>query len=108
MNSCAQCHGADGGGQGPLAGQLTGTLPDLSALQTKNGGVFPFVALYGLIEGPEGAGAHGSREMPAWGTRYNAEAPQMLGEYYGPGDQAAFVRGRILALVEYISTLQKP
>lgn len=107
MNSCAQCHGPDGRGQGALAGFLTGSLPDLTTLQKDNNGVFPFASLYAIIDGSQTKGAHGTGEMPAWGMRYNAQAPEMLGDYYTPADQQAFVRGRILALIEYISTLQQ-
>lgn len=107
MNSCAQCHGADGRGQGVMAGFVTGSMPDLSLLQKNNGGVFPFASLYGIIDGTGTKGVHGSSDMPAWGMRYKAQAPAMLGDYYSPSDQDAFVRGRILALIEYISTLQQ-
>jgi hypothetical protein len=31
----------------------------------------------------------------------------MLGPYYSKADEQAFVEGRILALVEYIASLQK-
>ena len=106
MNSCAQCHGPDGSGGGVMAGYLMGTLPDLTTLQKDNGGVFPVARLYAVIEGGDAPGPHGTRDMPAWGDRYNAQAPAMLGEIYSSADQESFVRGRILALIEYISTLQ--
>ena len=106
MNSCAQCHGPDGTGGGVMAGYLTGSLPDLTQLQAGNDGVFPVARLYEVIAGTDTASIHGTSEMPAWGRRYDAQAPQMLGDMFTPADQEAFVRGRILALVEYISTLQ--
>lgn len=106
MNSCAQCHGAAGKGDGVIAGFLTQRLPDLSTLQSENGGVFPFARLYEVISGTATVGVHGTSEMPAWGNRYNAQARVQLGEMYSPSDQQAFVRGRILALIEYVSTLQ--
>jgi mono/diheme cytochrome c family protein len=107
MNSCAQCHGPGGKGDGSMAGFLTTAAPDLTVLQTGNNGVFPFARIYGVIEGTTSVGAHGSTEMPAWGQRYAAKAPAMLGWEYGRADQEAYVRGRILALVEYIATLQE-
>jgi mono/diheme cytochrome c family protein len=107
MNSCVQCHGASGTGDGVIAGYLTTSLPDLTRLQAENDGVFPFARLYEVIEGTADVGAHGTSEMPAWGQRYNAGAERALGLYYGPGDQEQYVRGRILALIEYISTLQE-
>lgn len=106
-NSCAQCHGADGKGQGVMASYLTGSLPDLTQLQANNGGVFPVSHVYAIIDGSETSGSHGTREMAIWGNRYMAQSAKALGDYYMPEDQEAFVRGRILALVEYISTLQE-
>jgi mono/diheme cytochrome c family protein len=106
-NSCAQCHGADGKGQGVMAGYLSGSLPDLTQLQANNGGVFPVSKVYAIIDGTATSGVHGTKEMPAWGSRYMAQSGKMLGDFYLPEDQEAFVRGRILALIEYISTLQE-
>ncbi|SPH25088.1 hypothetical protein DEA8626_04124 [Defluviimonas aquaemixtae] len=107
MNSCAQCHGPGGKGDGVIAGFLTKSAPDLTALQSSNGGVFPVSRVYAIIDGSEAAGAHGSSQMPAWGMRYNAKAPRALGWEYSTADQEAYVRGRILALIEHIATLQE-
>ena len=106
MNSCAQCHGAAGKGDGVMAGFLSTRLPDLSTLQKDNGGVFPFARLFDVISGTKAVGAHGTSEMPAWGDRYSAQAPRQLGHEYSLAVQEAFVRGRVLALIEYVSTLQ--
>ena len=106
-NSCAQCHGASGEGDGVIAGFLDTPASDLTTLQQKNGGVFPVARIYEVIDGSATSGVHGTSEMPAWGMRYSAAAPRQLGEYHSDADREAFVRGRILALVEHISTLQK-
>ncbi|WP_212525657.1 c-type cytochrome [Actibacterium sp. MT2.3-13A] len=106
MNSCAQCHGASGKGDGYLAGFLNAPIPDLTALQANNGGVFPVAAVYGIIDGSAASGAHGSTDMPAWGDRYSIEGNAALGTEFSREDRAAYVRGRILTLVEYISTMQ--
>ena len=89
-----------------MAGYLVGSLPDLSRLQAENGGVFPVQILYDTIDNGGAVGAHGSSEMPAWGDRYRAKSPEMLGEFWSRTDADRFVRGRVLALIEYISTLQ--
>ena len=51
---------------------------------------------------------HGTRDMPVWGDRYMQE---MTGkesrEFVSKEWNEAIVRRRILALVEYISTLQR-
>lgn len=106
MNSCAQCHGASGKGDGYLAGFLNAPMPDLTALQANNDGVFPVSAVYAIIDGSAVSGAHGTAEMPAWGDRYSLEGNTALGTEFSSEDRAAYVRGRILALVEYISTMQ--
>lgn len=105
-NSCAYCHGASGRGDGPLVSFLTAKLPDLTQLQKSNGGVFPVARVYEVIDGSNAIAVHGTREMPAWGLRYAKDAPEALGYYDGPGDREMFARARVLALVEYISTLQ--
>jgi mono/diheme cytochrome c family protein len=107
MNSCAQCHGPAGKGDGVIAGYLNTAIPDLTQIQKANGGVFPVSQIYETIEGRSAAGAHGSTDMPAWGLRYSRSAPEMLGLYYGPQDQEAFIRSRILGLVEFISSIQE-
>jgi hypothetical protein len=50
------------------------------------------------IDGSVGVAAHGSTEMPVWGRRFRREEA-------GP-DSA--LRGRILLLVEYLRSIQKP
>lgn len=105
---CAQCHGTSGRGDGVVAEFLTVAPPDLTRLQRDNGGVFPFARVYEIIEGGGGIRAHGTREMPAWGERYTVDAYLLHGFRIDPAERDAFIRGRILALTEYISTLQDP
>ncbi len=107
MNSCAQCHGPAGKGDGPIAGFLEQSLPDLTQFQKNNDGVFPVSSLYALIDGTETSGIHGTRDMPAWGMRYSMDAPEMLGWDYSDADEQAFVRTRILALIEYLAAIQE-
>ncbi|MDP2006838.1 MAG: c-type cytochrome [Rubrivivax sp.] len=101
-NNCAVCHASDAKGKGPYNHYLKTDAPDLSQLAKRNGGVFPVARLYDVIEGA-GVG-HGSRDMPIWGQEYRVKA----GEYFGdlPYNEAAFVSGRILALIEHLSKLQ--
>lgn len=107
-NNCAVCHGVSGKGDGPMAGIIDQGLPDLTQLAKNNGGIFPVSRMYEVIDGRVEVGAHGTRDMPIWGDEYNAQAGEgLLGYYYTGGDVEAFVRGRVLALIEYISTLQE-
>ncbi|ATJ81931.1 c-type cytochrome [Halomonas beimenensis] len=106
-SSCASCHGLDGKGGGPYAELLTVSVPDLTRLQASNGGVFPFERVYQVIDGREEVRAHGPRDMPIWGDRYNADALEMglVGEMMM--GREAYTRSRILALIAYLSTLQE-
>jgi len=100
---CATCHGVDGKGNGPSAGILSKPVPDITTLARRNGGVFPITRVYATIEG-EGVPAHGSRDMPIWGSQYRMQA----GEHYAdmPYNAEAYVRTRILWLAEYLYRLQ--
>lgn len=99
----ASCHGADAKGNGVHRPYLTKSPPDLTTEAKRNGGVFPMDRLYQMIEGGDVA-SHGSRDMPVWGREYRVGAV----EYYVdvPYDERAFVRSRILLLLEYINRLQ--
>lgn len=102
--NCASCHGTNGKGNGPVVEFLKRSPPDLTTLVKRNGGVFPVSRMYETIEGAN-VPSHGTRDMPVWGADYRIKA----GEYYGevPYDSDAYVRTRILALIEYISRLQE-
>ncbi len=52
--------------------------------------------------------SHGTPEMPAWGERYTVDAYLLYDFRIDPTERDAFIRSRILALTEYISTLQGP
>lgn len=107
LDSCAVCHGSDGKGDGVLAGYLNTAVPDLTQLQTANGGVFPVRYVFEVISNSVEVGAHGTTDMPAWGTRYKYRADRALGEFASLADREAFVQARILALVEHIASLQE-
>jgi mono/diheme cytochrome c family protein len=104
-NSCAVCHGTGGTGNGPLAKALKPKVADLTTLRKRNGGVFPFKRVYDIISGSKMVSGHGTRFMPAWGQIYNDTAPQS-GADAAQGDDRSYVRGRILALIGYLDSLQ--
>lgn len=103
-SKCASCHGLSAKGDGPVANQLKKRPPDLTLLAKRNGGVFPMARLYEVIDGTN-VPAHGTRDMPIWGREYKIQA----GEHYvdTPYDPEAYVRARILSLLEYINRLQE-
>lgn len=71
QSSCASCHGTDAKGKGPVSDQLKIPPPDLTMLAKSNNGVFPTNAVYESIDGLKTIPAHGTREMPIWGERFN-------------------------------------
>ena len=62
------CHGVDGQGDGPAGPALKMPPTNLSTLRVKNGGVFPEAHVAAAIQGTAMTAAHGSKEMPVWGT----------------------------------------
>lgn len=64
---CASCHGVDGKGDGPAAAALKVAPADLTAIQ-QPGEKFPFESVRVSIDGERAVTAHGTREMPVWGT----------------------------------------
>ncbi len=81
-NHCAVCHGKDGRGRGPATIALKDTVPDLTQIARRNGGVFPASRVKAVIDGTgEERAAHGTRDMPIWGPLFhNFEWDQDLGE----------------------------
>lgn len=114
QSSCASCHGADGKGKGPVSGQLKVLPSDLTVLAKNNNGVFPTNAVYETIYGSKAIPAHGTREMPIWGERFNPiiSLPHAVDPYYwrmaGPEKSPeVVVRTRILAVIDYLSRIQQ-
>lgn len=107
MDSCAQCHGPSGTGDGPLAGYLNSTLPDLTSIQTNNGGVFPVTAIFHMIDGTQISGIHGTSDMPAWGDRFQARGALVANPEFSDGEAEVYARFRILALIEYLASIQQ-
>jgi mono/diheme cytochrome c family protein len=101
MRRCAACHGVDCRGMGPVAEALRTPPPDLTRLAAANGGRFPRERVIGYVSGEIDATAHGPREMPVWGRRF--EPPS------GATVAAGLYRTRELGLlVTYLDGLQVP
>ena len=101
QNHCAICHGVDGKGRGIMAKFLTISPSDLTQIAKKNAGRFSFWQVYRVIDGREEIRGHGTREMPIWGARFQAEARGS-----DPGSRSQ-VSGRILSLVFYLQHIQE-
>ncbi|MBL8342601.1 MAG: c-type cytochrome [Rubrivivax sp.] len=101
--NCASCHGVTGKGDGRMKGFLTKAPSDLTTLSRRYGGAFPNQMVWEVIDGRTEVGPHGSRDMPVWGRVFRAQAMQ----YPGMATQPEwYVRGRIVALLDYLARLQ--
>jgi mono/diheme cytochrome c family protein len=102
---CAICHGIDAKGNGPYVSNLKLAPPDLTLIARNNKGVFPADHIIGVIDGRAQITSHGSRDMPIWGNRYAVSAAEHFAG--SPYDQEAFIRGRVLILVDYLRRIQQ-
>ena len=93
---CAVCHGTDGKGGGPAASALKTAPADLTTLTKNNGGKFPALKITSAIRGESNLPAHGSKEMPVWGSLFWSMSHGHQGE----------VQQRVANLTEYIESLQ--
>ncbi len=114
QSSCSSCHGTDGKGKGPVSDQLKILPSDLTMLAKNNNGVFPTTAVYETIYGSKTIAAHGTREMPIWGERFNpiVSLPHAVDPFYwsmaGPEQSPEVgMRTRILAVIDYLSRIQQ-
>jgi len=99
--ACAACHGSEAQGDGPAAPALATPVPDLTRLALGNGGVFPAAEVEKMITGQDRVAAHGSLEMPVWGKAFEDVRADRK-----PGARWGFARLRILALTEYLESIQ--
>ena len=94
---CSGCHGATGRGA-PAYGNQHQPAPDLTVLARRNKGVFPRDRVRATITFGAGSAdnsAHGTAEMPVWGTIFRG---------LDPDDQMTEIR--IQNIVEYLASLQ--
>jgi len=94
---CAVCHGTDGKGGGPAASALKAPPSDLTVLSKNNGGKYPALKVTAAIHGEGGVPAHGSKEMPVWGTLF----------FNLSGGHESEVQQRVTNLSKYIESLQQ-
>lgn len=97
---CASCHGISGRGDGPMVAELRKAPADLTLIAARRGGVFPEHEIHEIIDGRRRILGHGSATMPVWGR-------QFVRERADPPDEIQ-VRARILSIVEYLKTIQRP
>ncbi len=100
--SCGVCHGSAGLGDGEFAQYLTVRPSNLAILTSENDGVFPYLDIFQIVDGRTGVRGHGATDMPIWGAVFQREM-EPIGQEYGA---ELLVRARIVALVDYIESLQ--
>ena len=106
QNSCANCHGVAGRGDGPVVPFLVARPTDLTQLTKRNGGVFPKDRVTAMIDGrgtPD-IGLHGTREMPIWGNTF-VERMKQSGGTDAQAEQSAL--RRIDDLVDHLLRMQR-
>ena len=73
---CATCHGRDARGNGPVARELKTRPANLTKLSANNYGEFPVERVKAFItHGRPDAVAHGSSDMPVWGSIFQSLDP---------------------------------
>jgi len=93
---CAVCHGTDGKGGGPAAPALKAPPTDLTLLSKNNGGKYPSLKVNASIHGESALPAHGSKDMPVWGSLFWSMS----------GGHESEVQQRVSNLNKYIESLQ--
>jgi mono/diheme cytochrome c family protein len=102
---CAQCHGMDATGDGPVSPALKKKPANLTVLSKNNGGVFPEKEVRDFIDGSKTAQSHGTREMPIWGYAFQfRQASEGTG--YGGTLTEEQVNQKINTLVQYVKSVQ--
>jgi hypothetical protein len=51
------------------------TVPDLTLIASRRGGVFPEQEVFRIVDGQAALGAHGPRNMPVWGYEFFGNDP---------------------------------
>jgi mono/diheme cytochrome c family protein len=97
---CADCHGAEGRGDGPRAASLTRAPPDLTGIANRNGGLFIADAVAAYVDGRAHVEAHGPTDMPPWGRSLD-DRNQALRE------ELKLTPAWISEIVAYLETLQQ-
>jgi mono/diheme cytochrome c family protein len=93
---CAVCHGKDLKGGGPAASAMKVPPTDLTLLAKNNGGKYPSNKVASSIRGDADLPAHGSKDMPVWGSLF----------WHMSGGHQAEVQQRVTNLNKYIEDKQ--
>jgi mono/diheme cytochrome c family protein len=106
LGLCADCHGADGKGNGPLTKNLTKFPPDLTRIKLRANGKFDEKAVFDWIIGLNTPNSHGTREMPIWGDWLMDETLEDGTSLEAAPLAEKEVERRVMAIVKYLQELQ--
>jgi len=96
---CAACHGEKGDGHGPVAKSLKEAPGDLRRLGDRYGTPLPASQIARFIDGRDYVAAHGSREMPVWGERFE--------DIWTAKDSSqGNMHQRVMKIIAYLQTIQ--
>lgn len=102
LDYCSTCHGAEGKGDGPLAGDWEKPPADLTGIARRNGGTFPLARVMSTIDGYGRSKSHGAT-MPEMGQVFQ-DAEQVMVDT-GDGIETP-VPVPLLELAEYLRSIQ--
>jgi mono/diheme cytochrome c family protein len=97
---CASCHGAQGHGDGVVAGSMRVMVPDLTRIARRQGGKFPDLQIRKIIDGRKTLPPHGTRDMPVWGFEFESQNAHKAQPQHSTEQMIA-------RLTEYIRGLQQ-
>lgn len=103
---CAQCHGNDGTGNGPVAAELKRKPANLTLLSKNNDGVFPTNEVHDFIVGTKSVASHGTREMPVWGYAFMFRPGALAGPFV-PVLTPQEADDKINRLVDYVRSIKQ-
>jgi len=95
---CGACHGPEGKGDGLVGTFIRPKPTDLTQLEKKNHGKFPFEPTMRAIDGRETVRAHGDPAMPVWGQIFKQEA--------APANERAEIQGKLMMITTYLQSIQ--
>lgn len=98
---CARCHGDDARGNAVDTAKQSVQAPNLTTLAQHNGGTLPVWGVYEVVSGSKVLAEHRTRTMPIWGEKF-AKLRGVTKE-----NKESIVRGRIMAILAYLSTIQQ-
>ena len=95
---CASCHGVNGDGTGPVAAALITRPPDMRQLFRRYGTPLDRGRVGAMIDGRTSVVAHGEREMPVWGQRFDLPPDDVSRE--------RTIADRLAELLAYLQSIQ--